>query len=129
MVDDDRANPYYVRMMGGAVGRFGAYLMERAFDVGMDAATGTLGARWRSEEMQALGRRLAGLAVDEREAVVELVRESLVAALHGFLHGVSHDEDRIRLVFEGHDLAPESDGLHGDLFWWLRDLSRYPPDA
>lgn len=126
--EDRKKNPYYVRMMAGPVGHFGAYLMECCFDEGMDSALGTLEGKWKSDESMALTRRLASLSADQREAVVALVRDSLIAALHGLLHGLSHDEDRIRLLFDGHDVASESDGLQGDLFDWLRDLSRHPFD-
>lgn len=126
--EDQKNNPYYKRMMAGPVGRFGAYLMERSFDKGMDSALGTIEGKWKSAEKLALTRRLASLSADQREAVVALARNSLIAALHGLLHGLSHDEDRIRLLFEGHDVASESDGLHGDLFDWLRDLSQHPFD-
>jgi hypothetical protein len=124
--EDDLKSPYYVRMMQGPVGRFGAYMMKRSFDVGMDHAIRTLDGKWRTEETQAVTRRLRGLSPEQRAAVVDLVHHALIAALHGFLHGLSHNEKTIRLLFEEHDVARESDGLHGDMFWWLRDLSTYP---
>ena len=49
----------------------------------------------------------------------------MLTALHGLLHGVSHDEDRIRVTFEGRDVAQLSDGLHGDLFAWIGELSAF----
>jgi hypothetical protein len=73
-----------------------------------------------------LSERLAVLYRDEREAVMQLVQDALVASLHGFLHGLSHDADSIRLLFDGHDVAKESDGLHADLFLFIRLLSEYP---
>jgi hypothetical protein len=46
----------------------------------------------------------------------------------GLLHGIYHDEDLIRVEFENHDVREGSDGLHGDLFMWLRNVSKYPYD-
>ena len=129
---DDLRSPYYIRMMQGPVGRFGAYLMERSFDEGMNNAIRTLDGRLHAKENLALTARLRRLSGEQREAALELVRDALIAALHGFLHGVSHDEATIRVLFEGHDIASESDGLHADLFCWLRDLSRFayePPEG
>ena len=111
-----------------AVRRFGAYVMERAFDPGMDSVIGHLEGRWRDDKSRDLSRRLNSLTADEREAVVAVARESVIAALHGLLHSLSHDEDRIRLMFEGCDVAALSDGLHGDLFFWMRHLSRHAYD-
>jgi hypothetical protein len=75
--------------------------------------------------------RLLTLSEDQAQAVAELARGAVISALHGLLHGLSHDDDRIRLLFDGEDVAQASDGLHGDLFTWLRDLSEFPyePDA
>jgi hypothetical protein len=70
--------------------------------------------------------RLSELTSDERPAIIEVTRASIIEALHGLLHGVSHDTERIRLQFDGQDLAEISDGLHSDLFVWLRDLSKHP---
>lgn len=127
--DDDLDNPYYVRMMNGPVGRFGAYLMDRSYDRGMRSATAVLDGEHKNEIIEAKRARLGPLSDRQREAILELVRDSVIEALHGLLHGLSHDEKLVRVLFEGHDVATESDGLHGDLFWWLRDLSKYPYDV
>jgi hypothetical protein len=121
--------PYDHRILSGPVGGFGKYLMERSYDEGMRSAEWTLAGRWRVEYRKRLTERLARLEQDERDAVLEIVRTALVDSLHGLLHGIAHDGDRIRLLFEGHDVAAESDGLHGDLFLFLRLLSAYPYDA
>lgn len=129
MTDDRELTPYDRRVLDGAVGAFGKYLMERSYDEGMRHAEWTLDGKWNAEELRQLHSELANLTPAERRAVMELVRASLISALHGLLHGLSHDEDRIRLLFEGHDVSAESDGLHGDLFLFLRTLSAYPYDA
>jgi hypothetical protein len=126
---DDDLNEYDRRILSGAVARFGKYLMERSYDVGMREAEWTLAGRWRSSGSRDLSEQLARLTDDERAAVMALVRGALVAALHGLLHGLSHDQEQIRLLFEEHDVAQESDGLHGDLFLFLRLLSSYPYDV
>jgi hypothetical protein len=125
----DEQNPYYRRMMAGSRGRFGTYLMERSFDPGMWMATALLEGKLRAASDQALSKRLSALSADEREAVLAVARKCLIAALHGLMHGLSNDEALIQIVFEGDDMAKDSDGLHGDLFWWLRDLSKYPYDV
>jgi hypothetical protein len=123
-------NPYYRRMMGGPVGRFGQYLMSRAYEPGILGARAPLyGSRVSSRREQELRARLARLTADERDAAFEVARSAVIGALHGFLHGVSHDEATIQLRYEGHDLSELSDGLHGDLFWWLRDLTEHPYDT
>lgn len=129
MTYDDDLTAYDRRILEGAVGRFGKYLMERSYDEGMRDAEWTLAGRWRAKDKQDLAQRLERLSVDQREAVMEVARGALIAALHGLLHGLSHDEERIRLLFEEHDVAQESDGLHGDLFLFLRRLSEYPYDV
>ncbi len=103
-----------------------AYLMERSYDEGVRTAEKTLEGRWRAEPSRRLTSRLASLTHDEREAVMELVRDALVSAHHGLLHGISHDTELIRVLFDGHDIAQDSDGLQGDLFLFLRLLSTYP---
>ena len=126
--DDDLKNPYYVRMMEGARGRFARYFVERTYDSGMASALGTLEGRWKAPSLQELQAKCASLSREQRQVVIEVVQDALIAAAHGFLHGLSQDEDLIQLLFEGEDMAAESDGLQGDFFWWLRDLSRYPLD-
>jgi hypothetical protein len=128
-VSGDDLNNYERRILGGPVGNFGRYLMERAYDTGMRSAEGTLSGHWKSARAQELTHRLAGLSADEQDAVMAVVRGALIAALHGLLHGLSHDEKEIQLLFEGHNVAQESDGLHGDLFLFLRLLSAYPCDS
>jgi hypothetical protein len=124
----DELTPYERQILDGPVGPFGRYLMERSYDKGIRSAEWTLEGRWRAEDRKRLTQRLTGLEPDEREAVMELVRNALVDSLHGLLHGVSHDQSSIRLTFDGHDVAEESDGLQGDLFVFLRLLSAYPYD-
>ena len=118
--------PYDERILSGPVGAFGKYLVERSYDEGMRSAEWTLAGRWRGESRRQLTERLGRLDDDEREAVTELVQSALIDSLHGLLHGLAHDGDRIRLLWEGHDVSSESDGLHGDLFLFLRLLSAYP---
>ena len=125
----DETNPYYRQMMAGSRGRFGRYLMERSFDPGVWTASSLLDGTLRADSDQALSKRLQTLTADQRDAVLALARKSVIAALHGLLHGLSNDENVIQLFFEGENIAKESDGLHGDLFWWLRDLSKYPYDV
>jgi hypothetical protein len=127
--EDNEKTPYYRTMMAGPVGRFGAYLMTRSFDVAMWTATSVFTGTSRAPLDVALSERLKPLTADERDAVMSLTRKSVIAALHGFLHGVSHDETLIQLKFDGADVAESSDGLQGDLFFWIRDLSKYPHDA
>ena len=127
--EDDEKNPYYRRMMDGPVGRFGAYLMAKSFDEAMWTATSTLEGKSKAPSHMALTERLKALTEDEQDAVVSLVRGSVVSSLHGFLHGLSNDESLIKLVFEGANISESSDGFQGDLFFWLRDLSKYPYDA
>lgn len=129
MADGRELTPYDRRVLDGAVGAFGKYLMERSYDEGMRHAEWTLDGKWRAKDLRRLHSQLANLTPEERVAVFKLVRGSLISALHGLLHGLSHDEDRIRLLFEGHDVSAESDGLHGDLFLFLRALSAYPYES
>src|SRR4051794_10098837 len=101
---------------------FGAYLMQRTFDEAMWSVELILDGEPAAPENQRLKARLSGLSPDERQAAKKLARDGVIVALHG----LSHDEERIRLLFDGLDVATSSDGLQGDLFTWLRELSRYP---
>ena len=48
--------------------------------------------------------------------------------MHGLLLGLPHDEDQVRLLSAGEDVAQASDGVHRDLFVWIRDLSAFGHD-
>lgn len=121
----DELTPYDRQILDGPVGAFGRYLMERSYEEGMRSAEGTLEGRSRAAHRLRLTRRLEALDPKQRDAVLLLVQQALVDALHGLLHGLSNDPDSIRLQFDGHDVAEESDGLHGDLFLFLRLLTEY----
>ena len=107
---------------------FGQYLMTNAYDVAIRQTEWVFTGHGKGPRSRALHERLKGLSADEKAAAQELVREAVIDALHGLLHGLSHDEERIQLFFDGEDVAQQSDGLHGDLFVWMRDLSAYPED-
>jgi hypothetical protein len=124
----DELGDYDRRITTGTMGAFGRYLMERTFDQGVWCTDLVLNGEPASAAQRTLSERLRDLTVDERHAVAELTRDALIAALHGLLHGLSHDEDQIRLLVNGVDVAAASDGLHGDLFTWLREASKYPYD-
>jgi hypothetical protein len=128
-MSDEELSEHERRITTGTIGAFGRYLMERTFDEGVWSADLVLNGNPASPSDQALRERLRDLTADERQAVAELARDAVISALHGLLHGLSHDEDRIRLLFDGLDVAAASDGLHGDLFIWLRELSKYPYDV
>src|SRR4051794_25510425 len=102
---EDDLTAYDRAVLDGVVGRFGRYLMDRSYDVGVRSAEGTLAGQWKARNHQELARRLEGLTEDERAAVTALARDALVAALHGLLHGVSHDQTLIQVFFEGQDIA------------------------
>lgn len=58
----------------------------------------------------------------------------LVAALHSLLFTMTGEDGTPAIVVEGHDVAEDSDGLHGELFGedgWLARFSKYgaPPVA
>ncbi len=109
--------------LSGVVGAFGEYLMKTAYDVAIRDTRLVLNGGGASDQAKALHARLASLSDDERLAVAEVGRQAVVSALHGLLHGLSHDEDRIALTFDGENVAAASDGLHGDLFRWIDELS------
>jgi hypothetical protein len=119
---------YNRRITNGAVGAFGSYVMSVAYDVAIKDTDQLLTGQAKDAKSRGLYERLERLSTDEKEAAHEVARQAVVSALHGLLHGLSHDEDRIRLVFDGEDVAQASDGLHGDLFVWMRDLSEFPYD-
>lgn len=112
----------------GVVGAFGEYLMRNAYDVAIADTRNLLEGTAASAAAQDLHARLGSLTDDQRQAVAEVARDAVVSALHGLLHSLSHDKQRISLTFDGADIAAASDGLHGDLFVWMRDLSAYPHD-
>ena len=114
---------YDRRVTTGALGDFGRYLMSQTFDVAVRGTDSVLSGSARAPDAQQLHVRLSDLTEDQQDAVRELTRDAVIEALHGLLHGLSHDEDQIRLLYKGVDVAAESDGLHGDLFFWMRDLS------
>jgi hypothetical protein len=119
---------YDRRITSGAIGAFGSYLMSTAYDVAIRDTNRVLSGHGRDARGRALHKRLKRLSDDEMAAARELARRRAVSALHGLLHGLSHDEERIQLIFDGEDVARSSDGLHGDLFTWMRDLSEFPFD-
>jgi hypothetical protein len=119
---------YDRRITSGAIGAFGSYLMSTAYDVAIKDTNRILSGRAKRAKNRALYERLDVLSADEKAAAQELARNAVVSALHGLLYGLSHDEDRIRLFFDGENVAQRSDGLHGDLFIWMRDLSEFPYD-
>jgi hypothetical protein len=106
---------------------FGRYLIERSYEPGLASAKGVLDGRWRDTNSQNLHRRVQGLTIDQRQAVLDLIKQALVSCLHDLLQGVSHDRDRVRMLFDDHDVGDISDGLQGDLFAWLQAYSGDPP--
>jgi len=125
-MSEDGPGEYDRRITSGAAGAFGSYLMSAAYDVAIRDTNRIVSGEGRDAKSRALHARLESLSEDEKAAAQELARHGVVSALHGLLHGLSHDEDRIRLLFDGEDVARASDGLHGDLFIWMRDLSEFP---
>jgi hypothetical protein len=109
--------------LASPVDAFGGYVIERSYEPGLASATAVLDGRRRDTKRQNLHRRLQGLTIDERLAVLDLIKDALVSCLHDLLHGVSHDGDRVRVLFDGHDVGAISDGLQGDLFVWLQEYS------
>ena len=119
---------YDRRITTGAMGAFGSYLMSRAYDVAVEDTRRILDGTAASPQERELHQRLTPLTEDQKEAAAQLARQAVVSALHGLLHGLSHDEERICITFDGENVAEHSDGLHGDLFIWMRDLSAFPHD-
>jgi hypothetical protein len=129
MTDDADLTPYDRRLLASPAGAFGRYLVERCYEPGITEAVKTLDGTWAAEPLRRLHARLQELTEDEAAAVLELARNSVVTALHGLMHGLSHDENLIKVNFAGANVADHSDGLHGDLFVFLKMSSRYPYDA
>lgn len=119
---------YERRITSGAIGAFGTYVMSQAYDEAIRDTQLVLSGNAAGPKGRRLHERLKALSDDQRQAAAELARDAVMSALHGLLRGLSHDADQIRLLFRGEDVAQASDGLHGDLFVWIRDLSEFPYD-
>ena len=119
---------YERKITSGAIGAFGGYLMSQAYDEAIRDTQRVLSGNAAGPKGRRLHERLKALTEDQRQAAAQLARDAVISALHGLLHGLSHDQNQVRLLFGGEDVAQASDGLHGDLFIWIRDLSEFPYD-
>lgn len=117
---------YDQRATTGDLGGFGRYLMSHSVDEAIRATRRVLDGTAAAEVDRQLHERLGSLNDDQRAAIEEVARNAVVEALHGLLHGASCDE--LRILYRGVDVAAESDGLHADLFIWIRELSQFPHD-
>ncbi len=122
---DIEPGSYDDQLINGPTGRFLRYLLVRSYARPLRDAAAVLEGTAAGPEAKVLHEALSTLTVEQRQAISALVKDALEGSIHNFLHALSHDQDQIRLLFDGEDVAEHSDGLHGDLFIWLDHF----PDA
>lgn len=118
-------SPYEEKVLSGGLGEFGQMLVQRVFDGGMRDAIGHLEGLWKSWHGTSLHKELGSLNPDQRAAVQSLVELAITSSLHNFLHTLSTERDKVQLRYLDVDVAKDNDGLHGDLFIWIEEYSRF----
>lgn len=121
--------------VGPEADKFGAFLMANLRDKAIDFFDGLALGRWKSPRMQPLQTALAALTPEQRAVARRCVLAAVDAGLHDFLFALGDAHDRgegIAVLVDGHNVAEQSDGLHGELFTgegWFARHSRHGEPA
>jgi hypothetical protein len=120
--------------MAEALDKFGAFVVAKLRDSAIDHADALLASHWKSPGLQPLQTDLQRLSSDQRAIVRRCVIEAVDAGLHNFLFALQEEHDsgaEIAVVVDGHPVAAQSDGLHGQPYtaegWFARFSKHGPP--
>ena len=107
--------------------QFGAFVMEKLRDPGIDHFDGLLAKRWKAPALKKLQRELGALTNARKAVVRQAFVESMDEAIHAFLFALAEESESggaVRVRVRGKDVASLSDGLQGELFteegWFAR---------
>lgn len=113
--------------VGTEADKFGAFLVAKLRDAAIDHADALLAAHWKAPGLQSLQADLGRLTAEQRAIVRRCVVEAVDGGIHDFLFalGEEYDSDSsIAIIVDGHNIATQSDGLHGELYtddgWYAR---------
>jgi len=119
--------------MAKALDRFGEFVVANLRDSTIYKADTLLAAYWKSPGSQALQSDLQRLTPEQRAVVRRCVIASIDSGLHDFLFALqeSHNaETGIEVIVDGHSIAAQSDGLHGEPYsvdGWFAKFSKHGP--
>ena len=114
-----------------ALDKLGRFLMDALRDSGIDFVEGLSAGRWKAPALQALQGEVLALPEETRQVIRRCFVAGIDGAIHDFLFKLAERADfeqDIRLLVDGRDVVPMSDGLQGELFGpegWRARFSRY----
>jgi hypothetical protein len=116
-----------VMKVGPQGDQFGAFVVANFRDRALDFFDGLARGHWKSARTQPLQAALARMTPEQRAVVRRCVQAAVDSGLHDFLFALGEEYDRgqgIVVLVTGHNVAEQSDGLHGELFgddgWLVR---------
>jgi hypothetical protein len=110
---------------------FGAFLMDRLRDRGIEFCDLLLAAHWRAPALQPLQEAVSTLPEAQKDLLKRVVRCSIDTAIHDFLFALQEHadfENRIHVLVDEANVVALSDGIHGELFMedgWYARFSRF----
>jgi hypothetical protein len=119
--------------VGPQADQFGAFLVANLRDAAIDTADGLLAARWKAPGLESLQSELRRLTPEQRAIVRRCVIEAVDSGLHDFLFALGeqhHAGGTIAVVVDGHNIAAQSDGIHGEPYGddgWFARFSKHGP--
>jgi hypothetical protein len=119
--------------VGPQADRFGAFLVAKLRDAAIDHADALLAAHWKAPGLQYLQADLRRLTPGQRDVVRRCIVEAVDSGVHDFLFALGEEHNAgtgIAVVVDGHDIATQSDGLHGEPYGgdgWFARFSKHGP--
>jgi len=108
--------------------KFGKLLIEIFKDDGLFWYKKLCKGKIKWDNIQGLQNKVKALDSETQQLFAVYLGQSMISALHDFLHWIDNSED-IRIFVDGKNITELSDGIHGELFTsdgWEARFSKYP---
>ncbi len=115
---------------GPQANKFGKFLMATLRDEAIDFLDRLAAGSVKSPRTKALRDDLARVTPEQRDIARHATIAAIDDGLHDFLFALSEEGQHVVVTVDGHNVAEQSDGLHGELFGdtgWFSKYSRHGP--
>jgi len=117
--------------MKAPLDQFGQFVIQNLFDKGINQFQRLAHGEIKAPELLTLQQELKRFNKQEIAIIQKLIIEIMESSMHDFLFAIqerSEAENDIQITVEQHNIAEQSDGLHGEMFGengWMKKYSNF----